>query len=574
MAPLLQVAADSRADSIIELSPHARLPRLDLGIDWGSSAQEFRSSLTSVFKGPRAPKDWETARNRLLRVKWVEGRLPLRSFAASSLWHIALIWALTLPIWGFLPHNAPNLAPVQVELTWYGDPKDLPPISLPAHLPKPAAPRAKPEQAEKPAPDRGADAFHPRQTIVSIPVHVTHPRQTLIRPDAPSAPPKIVPQLPNIVQWNAPAPVLARPKFQLSATASAPKMLRRTVENAAAPEIANNQKNPGPMNIAPQPVTIARPQIPLSAMSAPKTHQREAAAAAAPDLAAGSAGEPGLRNVIALSATPAPPAPVTNLPEGNLAARISISPAGTKPGEPSGAESHAGAPGAASAAGSGAASAINTGGASGSSSLPAAISISGGIQPHATSGGGGIGAGAGRSGRLDLTAHEPYQPTANARRGPIDVSKLDPGLAPEKILSGSEVYTMHVNLPNVTSASGSWVLNFAELDEDREPGYRRKEKLADPVAVHVTDPKYPQDLIKEHVHGEVVLYAIIRKDGTVDSIQVVHSLDRELDRDAISALAKWTFEPATRAHVPVDVEAVIHVPFSYIDPREYPSSTP
>ena len=132
---------------------------------------------------------------------------------------------------------------------------------------------------------------------------------------------------------------------------------------------------------------------------------------------------------------------------------------------------------------------------------------------------------------------------------------------------------MHVNLPNVTSASGSWILNFAELAEDEQPGYRRKERLADPVPLHVTDPKYPPELIKGHVHGEVVLYAIIRRDGSVDSIQIVHDLDPQLDRNAIDALEKWTFEPATRAGVPVDVEAVIHVPFTYTDPRQYPTAT-
>jgi len=92
--------------------------------------------------------------------------------------------------------------------------------------------------------------------------------------------------------------------------------------------------------------------------------------------------------------------------------------------------------------------------------------------------------------------------------------------------------------------------------------------------VHVTDPKYPQDMIKGHVHGEVVLYAIIRKNGSVDSIQIVRDLDPQLDRNAVEALEQWRFEPATRAGLPVDVEAVIHVPFSYTDPREYPSANP
>lgn len=565
MQPLLPEQVHSRDDSVIELSPHARLPRLDLGVEWESRGHEFSSSLASVFRGPRAPKDSEIASDGDLRVDWVEGRLPFRAFTLSSFWHVGMVWLLILPIWGFLPHTTPNLAPVQIELTWYGEPKDLPPISLPARTLKAVAPRSRPQDA-KPAEQQGADAFHPRQTILSIPVRVTHPRQTLIRPDAPAAPPKIVPQLPNIVQWNA-TPELTRPKFQLSATVSAPKVRQRKIQNVAAPEVPNNQKNGGPMNIGPQTVTLARPQIPLSAMSAPKVREHNAnPATSAPEIGASATGEAAMRNIIALSATPGPPVPALSVPEGNLAARISVSPAGTKPAEPGGSANH-GASSAAGGSSAGAgASALSTGG-TGSSSLPAAVSISGGLEPHPTSG--GLASGAGRSGGLNLSPREPYQPTTSVHRsGAAEVSKMAPGLPPEKILSGSEIYTMHVNLPNVTSASGSWILNFAELDEDREPGYRKKARLADPVPLHVTDPKYPQELIKGHVQGEVVLYAIIRKSGSVDSIQIVRDLDPELDQDAIDALQKWTFEPATRSGVPVDVEAVIHVPFSYTDPRE------
>jgi protein TonB len=148
------------------------------------------------------------------------------------------------------------------------------------------------------------------------------------------------------------------------------------------------------------------------------------------------------------------------------------------------------------------------------------------------------------------------------------VAALDPGLPPEKILSGSEVYTLHIDLPNLTSASGSWIINFSELDETKRPLVKQKDPLAAPVPVEKSDPKYPPELIKAHVQGEVVLYAIIRKDGSVDSIQVVRSLDPQLDRNAMNALAEWKFLPATRAGVPVALEAVIHIPFLYRDPRD------
>ncbi|HXX71346.1 MAG TPA: TonB family protein [Candidatus Acidoferrum sp.] len=541
---------EAGTDSLIELSPHARLPRLDLGIDWGTPAQEFRTSLAGFFE--RLPKDWQAEAADALRVEWIEGRLPLPAFGMSSVWHVVVIGLLILPIWGFLPQTTPTLAPVRIELSWYEEPKDLPPLSLPAPILKQAP--------NKPEEQKGADAFHPRQTILSIPVHVTHPRQTLIRPDAPNTPPKVVPQLPNIVEWNAPE--IVKPKFQLSAAASAPKIEQRKPENVAAPEVPNREKNSGPVNIAATPVAIARPQIPLSAMSQPVAHQHAAnPEASAPDVGVNVSKDSVTRNLIALSSTPGPPVPPAALPEGNLAARVSMSPEGAKPGEPGSSENRGG-----TSSGSG------VSGPAGASSLPAAVAISGSSESH-TGGGGGIAAGAGRSGRPNLTPKEPYQPAVNARRGPIDPNKLAPGLPPEKILSGSEIYTMHVNLPNLTSASGSWILNFAELDEDAQPAYRRKERLADPVPVRVTDPKYPPELIKGHVHGEVVLYAIIRRDGSVDSIQIVHDLDPQLDRNAIDALEKWTFEPATRAGVPVDVEAVIHVPFLYTDPRQYPTAT-
>ncbi|HKV04423.1 MAG TPA: TonB family protein [Candidatus Acidoferrales bacterium] len=564
MHTVITAEAPPREDFLVELPSHSRLPRLDLGIDWGSPREELWSSLLSFFSGPRPAKESELASARALRVDWVRGRLPGRAFLASSLWHVVIVWALILPIWGFLPENTPTLTPVQIELTWYGEPADLPPIELPAPTPKPVK---KPDAPAKPPTERGADAFHPRQTIVSIPVHVTHPRQTLIRPDAPPAPPKIVTPLPNIVQWAAVQS--QRPHLRLSPSDSAPLLRKRAVRDVEAPELANLERNAGPLNLAPAPVTIQRPRMILEPMSM-ATAQRRAAhveEAAAPEIgAAADAGDSSMRRLIALSAAPAPPAPSITVPDGNLAARISISPEGAKPGAAGPSVKSEPGSGGTAASSSGA---IGTGGiATAANSLPAAVSISGAAG---RGGGGGIAAAGIRPGGLILKPLAPYDPSINARRGPANVAAMDPSLPPEKILSGKEVYTLHVNLPNLTSASGSWILNFAELDEEDGPPYKRRDRISGPVAVEKADPKYPPELIKGHVRGEVVLYAIIRKDGSVDSIQVVRSLDPQLDRNAADALAQWKFEPGLRAGVPVDLEAVVHVPFTYIDPKGYGS---
>lgn len=124
--------------------------------------------------------------------------------------------------------------------------------------------------------------------------------------------------------------------------------------------------------------------------------------------------------------------------------------------------------------------------------------------------------------------------------------------------AGKRIYTVYINSPNLSSGSGSWVLRFAELEE-RRPG--DNVDLAAPVAMRKIDPGYVPDAIREKVEGLVVLHAIIRRDGRVEHVEVLRSLDPRLDERAISALLRWEFQPATRNGAPVDLEAVINIPF-------------
>jgi TonB family protein len=534
----------------------------NLGVVWESPWQEFWTSLRDFFVGPHPEKDGDLPPDRPLRVDWVRGRMPGRAFLASCLWHVAAILILILPIWGFLPQAEHTLPPVQIEVTYYPA-QDLPPISLPSPAIKRSAPAKRAAEPAKPAAEPtdqpGADAYHPRQTILSIPVKVTHPRQTLIQPDAPLNAPKVDVQLPNMVQWASPAP---KPQLQLTPTAAAPNVKQRAVRDIAVPEVANNGKNPGALNIAAAPVVNFQPQMPMSSMAAvAEKHQTRADSAAAPEIGA-STNDANLHRLIALSATPGPPAPQVAVPQENLAARISISPAGKSPGTPgatggSGSGSATGGPSAGSAPTSGAAGAAGAPGTAGSSNLPAGIIVSGGNSRP-----GGIAAGGIAPGRLNLKPTAPDL-TPPARKGSSLARAIDPNVPPEKILTGKEVYTLNVNLPNLTSVAGSWILNFAQLDEGDGPPVRPKGQLSGPVPLEKVDPKYPPQMIKEHVEGQVILYAIIGKDGVVRNIQLVHSVEPELDKDAIEALAHWKFRPATREGEPVELEAVVYIPFRY-----------
>ena len=83
-----------------------------------------------------------------------------------------------------------------------------------------------------------------------------------------------------------------------------------------------------------------------------------------------------------------------------------------------------------------------------------------------------------------------------------------------------------------------------------------------PAALFQPLPLYTEDARKARTEGIVVIQAIIRKDGTVDSFKVLRGLGYGLDESAINTIAtKWRFKPGTLNGTPVDVQANIEVSF-------------
>jgi protein TonB len=211
---------------------------------------------------------------------------------------------------------------------------------------------------------------------------------------------------------------------------------------------------------------------------------------------------------------------------------------------------------------------VNSGGGAGNNAV--GISISGG-SPKPNSTVSGLGAPAKLI--VPRTQSALKRPDASVsiedppdRTGPPNFAALPPGAKPEEIFASKHVYSMNVNMPNLNSASGHWIIHFSELH--LAEAANRSANVTSPVPVHKVDPKYPQDLAAQYIEGEVILYGVIRRDGTVDSIQKVRGIDPQLDANSIEAFAQWKFQPATREGVPVDLEAVVHIPFKTHDRRD------
>jgi protein TonB len=130
--------------------------------------------------------------------------------------------------------------------------------------------------------------------------------------------------------------------------------------------------------------------------------------------------------------------------------------------------------------------------------------------------------------------------------------------SPDPRMDGRVVYMMAIQMPNITSYSGSWMVWFAE--HQPLPGAPPLE-MRPPDPLHKVDPKYIADAVLERVEGTVRLSAVIRKDGHVEAVELLKHLDDRLDKSAEEALAKWQFQPAQRDGTPVDVDAVFEIPF-------------
>jgi len=270
-----------------------------------------------------------------------------------------------------------------------------------------------------------------------------------------------------------------------------------------------------------------------------------------PPPSAAQAGPNGSERLIALGIHPAPvPPPVA---PGNRRGSFAATP-----------EGKAGAAGTPGSANVHSANSTHDGGkGAGDPSLPRGLQV--GAAPHANSS-----ATTGNSSSSDLVNPNlfarAFPPAGSLPSSSRVGSSDDLAKTPleRKVFGDRHVYSLTLNMPNLNSAGGSWVIRFAETNPDAPKG-----DLTTPVAVHKVDPAYPLELMRKNVSGTVTLQAVIAADGSVEKVQVLQGVDEQLDRFACDAFRRWRFFPATRNGNPVDLDAVVAIPFHPILQRHY-----
>jgi len=304
----------------------------------------------------------------------------------------------------------------------------------------------------------------------------------------------------------------------------------------------------GTLNIGPSQVVAPAPQLTLAqqhTLSGRGTGGLPSGGVqpvAPPPSVGGGGGNTSAGRLIALGIRPVAATGPVAAPGGNRRGTFAANPSG-RPGA-------AGTPGSAQ----GAASNATGNGASGShsgtrgrenNSLPAGLHV----------GAADAASGASSNGNTrEIASAIPPRVSGAKTAAPLSEEKVTD--VDRQVFHGKRVYSMTSNTPNLNSSTGSWVIRFAELKANAQPG-----ELSAPDAIQKSDPGYPIELMRANVQGNVTLYAIIHSDGTVGEIRVLTSPDDRLDALAKSALARWRFRPATKDGQPVALEAVVVIPF-------------
>jgi TonB family protein len=512
---------------------------------------------------------------------FVDRKLPWLRFLQSSVAHFLVLLVIWAGARFLVMQPRVTTQPVfsKSDVVFYTPSEYLPPLDTRPRIAGHAS-KADPEYSAQPVISVPPEADNHSQTIVTAPkIQLQH--------DVPL--PNIVslsekPQLPIGPAPAVPVSEITRlaPRLERDVIAPPPvvrddvKTSRQALQSPQAAVIAPppaaegvSTRRLGDLNIGRSSVIAPAPQLSLDAQRVPagtsstSLSGRSAQVVAPPPSLGASGNSRSGASVVALSLHPAvgaPPAP----PEGNRRGSFAAGP-----------EGHRGASGAAGAsAGNGKADASGPGKKS-SGDLPSGLYV--GKTANATSTVAGDPAPKNASAntvnpnlvagaRPPRASSRPMQPESESKLSDVE----------RAVFGSRKFYSLSLNMPNLNSASGSWIIRFAALKPDSSPSSlaaraaaagdpssatSASADLSAPSATRKVDPAYPLELMRKNVAGTVILYGIIHADGTVGNVRVLRSVDDQLDQFASEAIAKWQFQPATKNGAAVDVEATFWIPF-------------
>ena len=197
--------------------------------------------------------------------------------------------------------------------------------------------------------------------------------------------------------------------------------------------------------------------------------------------------------------------------------------------------------GASGASGRGAGTGSGGGSGSGTGSFPG-ITIQGGEDNPA------------EAPTFTVAQQAPYSMTV------VSTASSGGGLEDFGVFDKERVFTVYVPMKRTPDAEDpTWTLQYSLLKDDSASAQSDQQVIA-PTPVMREWPDLPADLAKKYAQRQVVIYAVVEKDGKVGHISVKRTPDPRVSGPIVEALSKWVFRPAQLNNQPVAVKVLLGIP--------------
>ncbi|MCU1309702.1 MAG: hypothetical protein JWO20_827 [Candidatus Angelobacter sp.] len=134
------------------------------------------------------------------------------------------------------------------------------------------------------------------------------------------------------------------------------------------------------------------------------------------------------------------------------------------------------------------------------------------------------------------------------------------GLADYGVFADERVFTVYIPMKrSPEDEEPTWTLQYSLLKSDTTEVVGDQAVLA-PQPVMREWPQLPADLEKKYAQRQVVILAIVDKEGKVSHVSVKQTPDARVSNPIVEALNKWVFRPAQLNSQPVAVKVLLGIP--------------
>jgi hypothetical protein len=135
------------------------------------------------------------------------------------------------------------------------------------------------------------------------------------------------------------------------------------------------------------------------------------------------------------------------------------------------------------------------------------------------------------------------------------------GLEDFGVFADQRIFTVYIPMQrSPEEADPTWTLQYGLMNKDESMSASNDQQVIAPSPVMREWPAVPADLQKKYSQRQVVIYAIVDKEGKVSQVAVKKSPDPRVSGPIAQALAKWVFRPAQLNGQPTAVKVLMGIP--------------